>query len=256
MKTSLSRKLIVFVIFLSMQVLACTNTPWHQKQGEIFLNKGISLIQMREFNSAAKELLEAEKYSPGDPKIHYYLGIAYHGKGLRSYAIEEFKKAISLKENYSEAHNYLGTLYMEMEQWDQALKEFDRALENIFYDTPAMPLFNAGLIYYYRKDYKNALIKYETALQKDPMTNLRPQIEKYIGFIYFDQNNIHEAILHFEQSVKLDPSLYDARFLLGECYLRIKDSKKARKEFQTVIELSPPSSTFSQKAKSYLQSLE
>ena len=256
MKASLARKLIIFVLLLSMQIFACTNTPWHQKQGQIFLNKGISLIQMREFNSAAKELLEAEKYSPGDPKIHYYLGIAYHGKGLRNYAFKEFKKAISLKEDYSEAYNYLGTLYMEMEQWDLALKEFDRALENIFYDTPAMPLFNAGLTYYYKKDYKNALIKYETALRKEPMTYLRPQIEKNIGIIYFDQNNIHGAILHFEQAVKLDPSLYEARFLLGECYWRIKDLNKARKEFQAVIESSPPSSSFNQKAKSYLQSFE
>lgn len=251
-----SKILIIPVLFLLMQVFACTNTPWHQKQGELFLNKGISLIEMREFNSAAKELLEAEKYSPDDPKIHYYLGIAYHGKDLRNYAIAEFQKAISLKDDYSEAHNYLGTLYMENRQWDQALKEFDLALENIFYDTPAMPYFNAGLTYYFKKDYKNALIKYETALRKEPMTYLRPQIEKYIGIIYFDQNNIHEAIFHFEQAVKLNPSLYDARFLLGECYWRIKDLHKARKEFQTVVELSPPSSSFNQKAKSYLQSFE
>ena len=105
MEASLARKLIIFVLLLSMQVFACTNTPWHQKQGQIFLNKGISLIQMGEFNKAAKELLEAEKYSPDDPKIHYYLGIAYHGKGLRNHAIREFKKAISLKKDYSEAHN-------------------------------------------------------------------------------------------------------------------------------------------------------
>lgn len=256
MKASLARKLIILVLFFLLPVFACTNTPWHQKQGQIFLNKGISLIQMGEYNNAAKELLEAEKYSPDDPKIHYYLGIAYHGKGLRNHAIREFEKAISLKKDYSEAHNYLGTLYMETKQWDMALQEFDLALENIFYDTPAMPLFNAGWTYYLKKDYKNALIKYETALQKEPMTYLRPQIEKNIGIIYFDQNNLHGAISHFEQAVKLDPSLYEARFLLGECYWRIKDLNKARKEFQAVIELSPPSSTFSQKAKSNLQSLE
>lgn len=256
MKPSLSKILIVSVLFLLIQVIACTNTPWHRKQGEIFLNKGISLIEMRQFNNAAKELLEAEKYSPDDPRIHYFLGIAYHGKSLRDRAFKEFKKAISLKEDYSEAHNYLGTLYMEIEQWDQAIKEFDRALDNILYDTPAMPLFNAGLAYYFKKDYKNALIKYQGALQKEPTTYLRPQIEKNIGIIYFDQNNIHEAIEHFEKSVKLNSSLYDAHFLLGECYLKIQDTEKARKTFQAVIKLSPQSSSFSQKAKSYLQSLE
>jgi len=117
-----------------------------------------------------------------------------------------------------------------------------------------MPLFNAGLTYYYKKDYKNALTKYKAALQKEPMTYLRPQIEKNIGIIYFDQNNVHEAIEHFEKSVELNSSLYDAHFLLGECYLKIKDTEKARKAFQSVIKLSPQS-LFSQKAESYLQSL-
>ena len=87
------------------------------------------------------------------------------------------------------------------------------------------------------------------------MTYLRPQIEKNIGLVYFDQNNISEAIEHFKKSVELNPSLYDAHFLLGECYLRIKDTEKARKAFQTVIKLSPQSS-FGQKSNSYLQSLK
>ena len=67
-----------------------------RQQAEIFLNKGISFIEMGQFNSAAKELLEAEKYYPDDHRIHYFLGIAYHGKGMRDKAVEEFKQAISL----------------------------------------------------------------------------------------------------------------------------------------------------------------
>jgi tetratricopeptide (TPR) repeat protein len=255
MKISLAKIIIIPLLFLVMQIFACTNTPWHRQQAEMFLNKGISFIEMRQFNNAAKELLEAEKYSPYDHKIHYFLGMAYHGKGMRDKAIEEFKKAISLKEDYSEAHNYLGTLYSDMELWDQAIEEFDRALANPIYDTPAMALYNAGWAYYSKKDYKTALIKYQEALLREPLTNLRPQIEKNIGLVHYSQNNISEAIERFKKSVELNPSLYDAHFLLGECYLRIRDTEKARKAFQTVIKLSPQSS-FGQKSNSYLQSLK
>ena len=115
-----------------------------------------------------------------------------------------------------------------------------------------MPLYNAGWAYYSKKDYSKALIKYHEALQREPMTILRPQIEKNIGLIYFDQTNIPEAIQHFKKSVELNPNLYDAQFLLGECYLKIKDKEKAKKAFQAVIKLSPQSS-FGQKAKNYLQ---
>lgn len=213
------------------------------------------MIQIKQYNSATKELLEAEKYSPNDHRIHYFLGIAYHGKGMRDKAIEEFKEAISLNEDYSEAHNYLGTLYSDMGLWDQAIEEFDLALANEIYDTPAKALYNAGWAYYSKKDYKSALIKYQGALQREPMTYLRPNIEKNIGLVYFAQNNILEAIVHFKKAVELNSSLYDAQFLLGECYFRIKDQENARKAFQAVIKISPQS-PFGQKAKSYLLSLK
>jgi type IV pilus assembly protein PilF len=204
MKLSLSKIIIIPLLFLLMQICACTNTPWHREQAEIFLNKGISLIELKQFNSAAKELLEAAKYSPDDNRVHYFLGMAYHGKGMRDKAVEEFKRAISLKKDYSEAHNYLGTLYSDMELWDQAIEEFDRALANVIYDTPAKALYNAGWAYYAKKDYKTALIKYREALRREPLTYLRPQIEKNIGLIYFDQNNIQEAIAHLKKSVELN----------------------------------------------------
>jgi tetratricopeptide (TPR) repeat protein len=196
----MKRCILVIAVFLFCQVLiiSCTNTPWHKKQADLFLKNGIALIEVGNYNNALKELLEAEKYSSDNPQIHYYLGIAYLGRGQRDKAMEEFKEAISLKENYSEAHNYLGTLYMDMQMWDKAIEEFDLALANDIYETPAFALYNSGWAYYNKKDYKQALIKYQQALQRDPKTILRPQIEKNTGLIYLDQSDLSEAIRHFK----------------------------------------------------------
>jgi tetratricopeptide (TPR) repeat protein len=249
-------KLIIAVLLCCQIIIfACTNTPWHKEQAEVFLNKGISLIEIGQYNNALKDLMEAEKYSSGDPKIHYYMGMAYHGKGLRDKAVDEFKEAISLKENYSEAHNYLGTLYMDMELWNKAIEEFDKALANDIYDTPSFALYNSGWAYYNKKDYQHALIQYQQALQRDSGTILRPQIEKNIGLIYLAQVNLPEAIRHFQRAVELSPSVYDAQFILGESYLKIKDKANAKKAFQAVIKYSPQS-TYGIKAKEYLQSIK
>ena len=247
---------LIFAVLLCCQILlfSCTNTPWHKEQAEMFLNKGISLIEAGQYNNALKELLEAEKYSSGDHKIHYYLGMAYHAKGLRDKALDEFKEAISLKEDYSEAHNYLGTLYIDMELWDKALKEFDKALANDLYDTPSYALYNSGWVHYNKKDYQQALSKYQQALQSDPKTILRPQIEKNIGLIYLAQSSLSEAIMHFNIAVELSPSLFDAQLFLGESYLKIKDKNNAQKAFQAVIKYSPESA-YGKKAKEYLQSI-
>lgn len=255
MKLTINKVPFAFVCLAVFLCSSCTYTPWHREQSEIFLNKGISYIEMGQYNNALKDLLEAEKYYSGNPKVHYYLGMSYHGKGMKDKAIEEFKEAISLDKNYSEAHNYLGTLYSDSGLWDKAIEEYKKALSNYLYDTPSMALYNMAWAYYSKKDYKAALDKYQEALNIDPMTRLRSQIEKNVGLIYFDQDNVLEAIRHFKKAVELDSSLFDAQFLLGQCYLKIKDNKNAKKAFQSVINLSPESS-FGQRAKNYLQSLK
>jgi type IV pilus assembly protein PilF len=255
MKLTISKVAFTFILFAVFLCSSCTFTPWHREQSELFLNKGISYIAMGQYNSALKDFFEAEKYYPGNPKVHYYLGMSYHRKGMKDKAIEEFKEAISLDEQYSEAHNYLGTLYSDSGLWDQAIDEFGKALNNPIYDTPSMALYNMAWAYYSKKDDKTALAKYQEALNIDPMTGLRPQIEKNVGLIYSNQNNIPEAIRHLKKSVELDSSLLDAHFLLGQCYLKIKDNKNAEKAFRSIIQLSPDS-PFGQRAKKYLQSLK
>jgi tetratricopeptide (TPR) repeat protein len=256
MKVSMNKRIIFFAVFCIILLSnACTNTPWHREKAEVFLNKGISFIEVQQYNNALKDLLESEKYYADDPKLHYYLGLVYHTKGMKQKAMEEFQKAIELQDNYSEAHNYLGTLYLDDGLYDKAIMEFDKALLNNLYDTPAVPLYNAGWAYYLKKDYRNALAKYRLAINKEPMTVMLPQIEKNIGLVYYDQSNAAEALPHFKKSVELNPYLYDAQFFLGECYLKINDKINAKKSFQGVIKQSPQSS-FGQKAKTYLQSLK
>lgn len=254
MKTNIKR-LLFFIIFVSaFLATSCTYTPWHRDQSELFLNKGISFLELGNYNNAIRELMEAEKYYDGNPKIQYFLGMAYHGKGMNSEAMEKFKKAISLDKKYSEAYNYLGTLYMDSERWDEAIEQFEKALENYLYDTPSLSLYNMGWAYYSKKDYNSALAKYHEAIRSDPQTRLMPQIMKNMGLVYYDQNNLTEAIHHFEKSVEMDSSLLDAYFLLGQSYLKMKDSGKARSAFQKVLELAPESS-FGRRARSYLQNM-
>ena len=245
---------VVFVLLCSLFLLSCTNTPWHRQQADVFLKKGMALIEAGQYIGALKDLMEADKYSPNDPAINYYLGIAYHGRGLRDQALERFQRAVSLKEDYSEAHNYLGAIYMDMGQWDKANKAFDKALSNHLYGTPALALYNSGWAYYNLQNYDMALSRYHQALQQDRMGVLQSQIEKNIGLVYVKQSNLGQAKEHFEKSVTLNPSLYDAHFFLAETYLKIKDTANAKKSFQQVIKIAPQSS-FGQKAREYLQSL-
>lgn len=235
-------------------LVSCTNTPWHRQQADIYLKKGISLLEGRQYLGALKDLLEAEKFAPNDAEIQYHLGIAYLGRGLRDVAMEKFQKAVSLKADYSEAHNYIGTLYMDMGQYEKAIQSYDKALANPLYATPEMALFNSGLAYDKMQNYQMALTKYREAMLQDRASNLKPQIEKHIGLVYIEQNNLLAAIEHIKTAVELEPSLYDAHFFLAESYLKIRDTQNAKKSFQQVIRLAPQS-PFGIKSREYLQSI-
>ncbi len=255
MKLKINKVPFVLICLTAFLLSACTHTPWHREQSEIFLNKGIAYIQAGLYTNALKELLEAEKHHYSNPQIHYYLAMSYHGKNMNDKAIEELQLAISLGKNYSEAHNYLGVLYSERGLWDKAIEEFQKAAANPLYDTPEMALYNMAWAYYSKKDYQMALTKNQEALKVAPFTRLWPQIEKNVGLIYFDQHDFPTAIIYFRKAVELNPDFVDSYFFLGESYLKIKDKTNARKAFQAVVDLAPQSA-FGQKASVYLQTLK
>ncbi len=247
-------KIIILICIVLTLFQGCTSTPWHREQADVSLQKGMALLEAGQYIGAINEFEQADKFAPNDPVINYNLGIAYHGRGLKEQAMQKFQKAIALKKDYSEAHNYLGVLYMDMEQWDKAIACFDAALVNYLYATPALAFYNSGWAYYNLEKYDMALDRYNEAIRQDRMLILRPQIEKNIGLIYKKKNNLPQAIIHFKEAVKVNESLYDAHYFLAECYLAIHEKDKAKHSFQEVIRLAPRSG-FAQKARDYLQSL-
>ena len=246
--------IVVSVLLCQLFLISCTSTPWHRDQANVSLKNGMALIEARQYLGALKELLEADKYAPDDPVINYHLGIAYLGRGLKDKARERFQTAVSLKDDYSEAHNYIGVIYMDMGQWEKAIASFDKALKNYLYETPVLALYNSGWAYYNLQNYDMAMSRYQQAQRQDGMTNLQPQIEKSIGLIYIKKSDLNQAREHLEKSVQLNPSLYDAHFFLAETYLKLKDTANAKKSFQQVVKLAPQSA-LGKKAREHLRSL-
>jgi len=231
----------VIVMVCIITITACAASPWNKEQGEVHLNVGIAYLGGERYNDALKEFIQAERNIPTDPKLHYYMGIAYFGKGLDDKAIEKFNKALSLKSDYSEAHNYLGYIYLKMKRWDTAIEYFKKALSNILYDTPDKSYFNMGMAYYGKGDYPMALSSYEKAKNIKPNTVPPPLLDFHMGIAYYAKGDLDKAVQHFKASLQTAPSLLEARYWLGQCYIRQGYFEKAKTEFKAIIELTPES---------------
>ena len=229
----------VMVSFIAM--VSCATSPRNQEQADAHLNIGPTYLGSARYNDALKELLQAEKLTPQNPKVHYYMGISYYGKGLNDKATDEFKKAIALKPDYSEAHNFLGTIYLEKGLWDNAIESFKNALSNILYETPDKALFNMGRAYHGKGDYEKALSTYQDAKNKKPNTIPSPLIDHYMGITYFAQGDLEKAVHYFKTLLNEAPSLVESRYWLGQCYIKLNEWEKAKAEFQAVIKITPES---------------
>ncbi len=232
---------VCLVLCMVASLLSCAGTQKRRELAENHLNIGKAYVEGGDYNAALKELLEAEKYTPENPKIHYYLAVAYFGKGYSEKAIDECETAVRLKPDYSSAYNFLGTLYYNRGQYDKAITAFNSALADILYETPEMSLYNMGRAYYSKGDYQRALTKYQEAELKDTTRELLPLIEKEMGKAKYAQADIDGAIGHFKKSTELVPNLVESYFWLGECYSKQKRMLEARRAYEMVVKLAPVS---------------
>ena len=238
-----------------VMLTACAMDQGRKKaMADMHVNVAMAYIEARDFNGALKELTPAEKLSPHNPQIHHLLGLSYYGKGYKQKALDEFKKAIALKPDYSDAFNDLGTIYLDMEQWDLAISAFNQALSNILYDKPTNSLYNLGRTYFGKGDYTQAMAVFQEALAKYPRAVLVPLIRHYMGRTSYALKDIRGATAQFKKSTELAPTYVESYYWLGECYIQSGKLKEARTAFETVMKLAPDSD-ISNKSKEILSKM-
>ena len=91
------------------------------------LNLGISLLSQQKLEAARKELEEATHLLPKDPYAWYSLGLVYKDTGEPEKGIEAFRQVTELSPE-ADAHYFLGYLYTQLQKYDEAVAEFQKAI--------------------------------------------------------------------------------------------------------------------------------
>lgn len=119
-----------------------------------------------DFTKQIQYLRNLKNKFPFSKEIFYEIGEAYfhHGKALK--AIENYKKALLLDKNYSQAINHLGYCYSYLGEHDKALEQFQlyRTKDNLSPNS----LDSLGDGYFYRGKYEDSLSMKNSAVKLDP----------------------------------------------------------------------------------------
>jgi Tfp pilus assembly protein PilF len=91
------------------------------------LNLGISHFSQQQLEPARTALEQAAHLLPNDPYVWYNLGLVYKDTGEPGKGIEAFQHVTQLSPE-ADAHYFLGYLYSQLQRYDQAIAEFQKAL--------------------------------------------------------------------------------------------------------------------------------
>lgn len=139
-------------------------------------------------------------------------GIEQLNKNNVSGAERAMQEAVKTDPTHAEAHLNLGKLYRKQQKWVDAEKAFRGAIENMG-DTP-------------RGDYWFELGAVQVA-QATGAASRAAQEEKW-----------REAIVSFQEAIKLNPNLYRAHYQMGTLHEKLDEPEKADSAYRECIKLN------------------
>jgi Flp pilus assembly protein TadD len=84
---------------------------------------GRKAIEAKDYKTAVGHLTKAVQELPNDPDAQNMLGYSYRKVGNFDKSMEHYQRALKLDANHRSAHEYLGELYLDLNQLENAEKQ-------------------------------------------------------------------------------------------------------------------------------------
>jgi len=250
-EASMKNGLVIVLLFAVALLTGCGAMEASRKKASYHYQMGLSYLAEGNYTKALIDLTEAEKITPDDPVLLNYLGQAYFFKKRFDLAEPKYLRSIALRPDYSEARNNLGATYLELQQWDNAIKQFTLVCNDIFYQNHDSAAMNLALAYYGKGEYEMALSLLRPVVASDPRS---PVAMLTLWLVYFADDKNCLAIEEFKISIELNRDYAKAHYYLALAYLKNKDSASAKAEFHEVLRINPDDE-LGQISKEHLQML-
>jgi len=119
-------------------------------------------------------------------------------------ALDYYRAAIARGPQSSILHNKAGIAELQMLRYDQARKDFERALRA---DRQYPEAYNnLGVVYYIQKKYKKAIRQYQKAIE---LREDSASFHSNLGTAYFARKQYERASSEYVRAMQIDPEIFE-----------------------------------------------
>jgi len=144
--------------------------------------------------------------------VHNMMGVIHHDKGRLEEARDEFRRALDLNPNYTEASLNLAVTFNDLGDYDKAHQVYRSALA---------------------RDARGP--NEQDAFAKGKIANLHAELAQ----AYLDIGMPNEAVQEYRDAIRLCPQFADLRVRLANVYRQINDLPAARYELEEAMRVRP-----------------
>jgi len=198
------------------------------------LNLGSAYYMAERYDLALEEFQMAIKLDPRDPKAYNNLGLVYVKKHQFGTALTEFQRAISVHGN-ADAHYNLANVYRELKLYDEAIKEYLKAIK-IDPESSADAHYNLANVYRELKLYDEAIKEYLKAIKANPSL---AGCYNNLAFIYYQEGLYQKAISWLKRGMEIDPCYIRFYGNLGIAYKNLGMQQEAVNILTKAREIDP-----------------
>ncbi len=164
----------------------------------ILNDKGIEAQEDDDDETAMKYYKQAVILDPNYRWSWYNLGNIYRNKDDNHKAIECYKKAVEIYPDYGDAWNNMGNAYFDLNELNKAMEAYERAASIESYENRNYPIYNIGLIYEKKGDFKKALEYFKKAIE---YKNDYAKAEYNAGRLLLKMGDLVEAKKYFTMAL-------------------------------------------------------
>lgn len=168
-------------------------------------------------------------------------GEQYIEMGNWDKALREFDRAIRFNPKSSFLRSQLGAIYLTIGDLERARQQYEAGLamppENVEIGIDAVASYsNLSYIYGRLGDAEKALEYVRTAVKFAPDIGV---LRVNLGYTYWQQNQYHDAVEQLEAAIRLGVDSAAIRNILGICYEKLGHYDLAEKNYERALDMNP-----------------